>query len=348
MWSRLSVSSRYVKDEATYALKRGKLIPVAIQEVELPFRFEGIHTPVLAKWDGSHDFPEFKELVDDIIGMIGEPPAHKTRNTQTATEQSRAMTEALIERDNRKPGTIFRDSLRDGTLGPEMIVIPAGSFEMGGIQGMGNDQERPVHTVRIRNPFTLGRYQVTFDEYAKYANATRSPLPQDNGWGRGRRPVINVSWNEAAEYAKWLSTQIDKRYRLPTEAEWEYAARSGGKGETWAGTSNERQLAEYAVFGPNQNRTDPVGNRKPNSFGLYDMSGNVWEWVEDCWHENYDSAPNDASPWLEANGGDCSRRVLRGGSWTSEPPLLRASCRTGAYAVTRYCYIGFRLAQDIE
>jgi formylglycine-generating enzyme required for sulfatase activity len=345
MWSKLSVSSRYVKDEATYALKRGKLVPVAIEEVELPFRFDGIHTPVLAKWDGSDDFPEFKKLVDDIKAIIRES-AHKPRNLQSSIEQRRATTQPATKLKNRELGTIFRDILKDGTQGPEMIVIPAGRFEMGEIHAVGNGHDKPVHTVYIRNAFALNRYEVTFEEYAKYANAMGCPLPHDNGWGHGRRPVINVSWEDAVKYVKWLSTQIGNRYRLPTEAEWEYAARSGGKDEIWAGTSEEERLADYAVF--ETRKTEPVGSKNPNGFGLYDMSGNVWEWVEDCWHENYTNAPEDGSSWLEANGGDCERRVMRGGSWGSEPALLRTSSRTGAYAVTRYFTIGFRLAQDLE
>jgi formylglycine-generating enzyme required for sulfatase activity len=145
-----------------------------------------------------------------------------------------------------------------------------------------------------------------------------------------------------------LSKQTGKRYRLPSEAEWEYAARSGGKDEVWAGTSDEKQLGEYAVV--NKGQTEPVDERrrKPNRLGLYDMSGNVWEWVEDCWHRNYEDAPADGRPWREENGGDCGQRVLRGGSWYNLPEYLRASYRTKYYAGNRGNDIGFRLAQDLE
>jgi formylglycine-generating enzyme required for sulfatase activity len=158
--------------------------------------------------------------------------------------------------------------------------------------------------------------------------------------------VIHVSWNEAVEYAKRLSAQTGKSYRLPTEAEWEYAERSGGEDDIWDGTSDEMQLAEYAVFRKSQ--TETVGSRKPNGLGLYDMSGNVWEWVEDCWHPNYTGAPTDGSAWLEAGGGHCGQRVVRGGSWYDFPVLLRSSFRLGYLADTRYNFLGFRLAQDIE
>jgi len=251
-----------------------------------------------------------------------------------------------LAQESYKPGAIFRDTLKDGSTGPEMIVIPAGTFQMGDIHGMRDKSEKPVHTVRIRNPFALGRYQVTFGEYDYYANLTGRKFPDDEGWGRDRRPIINVSWHDAKDYAAWLAEQTGKHYRLPTEAEWEYAARSGGKDEVWAGTSDEEQLADYAVFA--KDRTEPVGSRKPNGLGLHDMTGNLWEWVEDCWHGNYNGAPENGSAWLEASGGDCGQRRVRGGSWNSTPEFLRVSYRTRGVANVRYNNFGFRLALDLE
>jgi formylglycine-generating enzyme required for sulfatase activity len=199
-----------------------------------------------------------------------------------------------------------------------------------------------VHEVAIKG-FAIGKFEVTFDEYDRFALAKdRLPLPIDEGWGRGRRPVINVSWDDARDYAKWLSQQTGKRYRLPTESEWEYAARSGGKEEVWAGTSDEKELDNYAN---RQDRTAPVGEKKSNGLKLHDMSGNVSEWVEDCWHENYEGAPTDGSAWLEADGGDC-KRVIRGGSWSSVPEDLRVSSRRWNYRDSRFNSIGFRLVQD--
>jgi formylglycine-generating enzyme required for sulfatase activity len=196
-------------------------------------------------------------------------------------------------------------------------------------------------------PFSMAKYEVTFDQYKRFAIATKRPLPHDQDWGRGRRPVINVSWDDAKAYAIWLSQATGKRYRLPTESEWEYAARSVVKNrdDIWAGTSDESQLKDYAVYAAN--RTEPVGSKQPNALGLYDMSGNVWEWVEDCWHENYQGAPTDGSAWLEAGGGDCGPRVFRGGSWFDEPVHLRASYRSGYAPDNRIFNIGFRLVQDI-
>ena len=160
---------------------------------------------------------------------------------------------------------------------------------------------------------------------------------------------MNVSWEDAKAYAAWLSQQTGRYYRLPTESEWEYAARSGTKQDAWAGTSEESELRDHAVFADNSgNRTAEVGSKLANGFGLYDLSGNVWEWVEDCLHTNYQQGPTDGSAWLEANGGDCEKRVFRGGYWDNEPVHLRASTRGRDTSDYRNDDLGFRLAQDIE
>ncbi|MDI3467464.1 MAG: hypothetical protein OJF50_006285 [Nitrospira sp.] len=232
-------------------------------------------------------------------------------------------------------------------LTPAMETVPGGTFRQGDLHGRGDKTEQSVQEVTIK-PFAIGKFEVTFDEYDRFALSTnRLPLPPDQTWGRGRRPVINVSWDDAKAYATWLSEATGKRYRLPTESEWEYAARSIAKNKDhiWAGTSEEAQLKEYAVY--EAARTEPVGGKKPNSLGLHDMSGNVWEWVEDCWHENYNGAPPDGSAWLEAGDGDCSRRVRRGGSWVSEPESLRASLRNRNDPDFRNLNLGFRLVQDL-
>lgn len=199
--------------------------------------------------------------------------------------------------------------------------------------------------LRIKR-FALGKYEVTFDEYDRFALATRRGLPRDEGWGRGLQPVINVSWEDAQAFANWLSAQTGKKYRLPSEAEWEYAARSGGKDQIWAGTSDEKQLSEYAVFAKSRPESTR-GTRKPNGLGLHDMSGNVWEWAEDCWDANYEGVRLDGKAWKEENGGDCGRRVLRGGSWSDGPVYLRSSARIRGSAGGRNDFIGFRLAQDL-
>ncbi len=229
---------------------------------------------------------------------------------------------------------------------PEMVLVPGGVFWRGDLHGMGASTEQPVQEVTLK-PFALGKYEVTFDEYDRFALATGRTLPSDMSWGRRSHPVINVSWEDSQAYAQWLSEATGKGYRLPTESEWEYAARTGGKDEIWAGTSDEDQLKDYAVY-RGANRTGEVGNKKPNRLGLYDMSGNVWEWVKDCVHRDYTGAPRDGAAWLEADDGDCDRRVVRGGSWSYDSLGLRASNRGRGSRYLSNTDAGFRLAQDIE
>lgn len=213
---------------------------------------------------------------------------------------------------------------------PEMVTVSGSSYQQGDLHGRGSEDEQPVRQVTVKS-FAIGKYEVTFQEYDRYVELTGGRSPNDQSWGREKRPVISVSWEEAVAYATWLSQATGKRYRLPTESEWEYAARSEGKDHRWAGTSNEEELKDYAVYAVTpERRTAPVGpdqGRKPNASGLYDMSGNVWEWVEDCWHDTYTDAPKDGSAWSEANSGECGRRVVRGGSWYSTPGYLRTSDR---------------------
>jgi formylglycine-generating enzyme required for sulfatase activity len=246
--------------------------------------------------------------------------------------------------------TVTRDSSLCEAVpgfGPEMIHVEGATFQMGAAAGSADSVQQPAHTVTVK-PFAVGTCEVTFEEYDRFAQATKRSLPEDYGWGRGRRPVMNLSWQDARDYAAWLSKETGKRYRLPTEAEWEYAARSRGKKEVWAGTSDEKQLTEYGVYYVNSpSRTQPVGSKKPNGLGLYDLSGNVWEWVEDCWHENYQGASTDGSARRQPDGGDCGARVIRGGSWLNAPEDLRASARDRGPADSRSGGIGFRLVQDV-
>ena len=245
-----------------------------------------------------------------------------------------------------KPGDIFRDTLKDGFKGPEMVVIPSGKFRMGDVQGGGDSDEKPVREVRISKPFALSRYEITFDEYSHFTQATGRNILDDEGWGRGNRPVINVSWADAVAYADWVSTQTSKSYRLPTEAEWEYAARGGTKTAYWWGKDIDTKHANCDGCGSqwDNKKTAPVGSFKANSFGLQDTSGNAWEWVQDCWHDNYKGAPKDGSAWVEK---DCVRRVIRGGAWSDIPGSVRSAYRYRAGPGYSDDDVGFRLAQDL-
>ncbi len=204
---------------------------------------------------------------------------------------------------------------------PEMVVIPGGRFRMGCVSGLNcQDDEKPVHEVRVAS-FELSKYEVTFEEYDRFIAATGGRSPNDKGWGRGRRPVIDVSWEDAVAYAEWLSVQTGERYRLPSEAEWEYAARAGSTTKYGWGNDIGHNRANCGGCGSqwDDEKTAPVGSFNPNAFGLHDMHGNLWEWVQDCWNGSYQGAPADGSAWTS---GDCERRVLRGGSWltTSRTP----------------------------
>src|SRR3954447_15477093 len=221
------------------------------------------------------------------------------------------------------PGTIFRDI--DAPWCPEMVTLPTGSFVMGSAaneEGR-SDYEGPQHRVELRHRVALGRYPVTFAEYDRFCEATGRERPDDLGWGRDRRPVIFVSWDDATAYCAWLSGETGEPYRLPSEAEWEYACRAGTTTRYWWGDAIGRERANYGESG--KGRTTEVGTYPANPWGLYEMHGNVWEWVGDHWHGNYQGAPTDGSAWLNSGGGGV--RVLRGGSWDGGARYCRAASR---------------------
>jgi formylglycine-generating enzyme required for sulfatase activity len=228
-----------------------------------------------------------------------------------------------------------------------MIVVPAGKFTMGSPEsekGRSGD-EGPQHEVTIAKPFAVGKTDITFAEWDICVAAHACPKVSDNGWGRGDRPVILVSWEEAKGYVTWLKRMTGKDYRLLSEAEWEYAARAGNQGR-WSFGDDEAQLGDCAWFSSNsESKTQPVAKKKPNAFGLYDMHGNVFQWVEDPYHDNYDGAPLDGSVWVQ--GADASGRVLRGGSWSPFPVGLRSAFRFAVTTVFRNNFIGFRVARTL-
>jgi formylglycine-generating enzyme required for sulfatase activity len=231
-----------------------------------------------------------------------------------------------------------------------MVLIQPGCFTMGSDKYA--DNERPPRQVCLSRPFRIGRSEVTVAEYERFAGANGLEPPDDMGWGRDSRPAINVSWEDAFAYARWLSEETGKRYRLPTEAEWEYAARAGAQTDYWWGDAireNAKVWANCDGCGSwwDNDSTAPVGAFEANGLGLHDTAGNVWEWVADCWHESYQGAPTDGSAWEEGGGGDCGQRVVRGCSWNCRPVGLRSATRSGFHADARPGYIGFRLARDL-
>ena len=252
-------------------------------------------------------------------------------------------------------GEVFRDC--DGTWCPEMVVVPAGSFMMGSPSGESSrsNNEGPVHKVTIGDAFAVGVYEVTFDEWdACRRGGGCSHNPPDRGWGRGRRPVINVSWMDSQAYVRWLSRETGEEYRMLSESEWEYVARAGTTGPFHFGATISTAQANYngnVTYGSGRRgryrqRTEPVGSFPANAYGVHDVHGNVWEWVEDCWHEKYRGAPGDRRAWT--SGGICSGRVLRGGSWYGGPQNLRSAHRNWFSAGNRNHFAGFRVARTME
>jgi formylglycine-generating enzyme required for sulfatase activity len=230
-----------------------------------------------------------------------------------------------------------------------MIVVPAGSFTMGSlaIEKGRNADEAPQHSVAIAKPFAVSAAEVTFDEWdtcVAFGDCVAGIT--DARWGRGQRPVINVAWNEAQQYAAWLGKVTGKPYRLLTEAEYEYAARAGTQTAYPWGDDIGKGNADCASCGSQwgNSQTAPVRSFPANAFALYDMVGNVWEWVEDCHHSSYLGVPTDGSAWT---AGTCGRRVVRGGSWSTDPPTLRSANRDGATADDRNHGLGFRVARTL-
>jgi len=249
------------------------------------------------------------------------------------------------------PGTVFRDCYDNAPVRnppcPEMVVIPAGSFIMGSSDG--RDHEKPPHKVTIAKPFAVSKLEVTFAEWETCVSGggcTANPTPSDKSWGKERRPVINVSWTDAQEYVGWLSNKTGKTYRLLSEAEWEYAARAGTTTQYAWGDGIGKGNANCDGCGSqwDNKQTAPVGAFKPNAFGLFDMHGNVHEWVEDSYHPTYEGAPEDGSAWT---AGGTSSRVLRGGSWSFFPNYLRSANRSFDRPDFRNDYIGFRVARTL-
>ncbi|MXW73451.1 MAG: formylglycine-generating enzyme family protein [Gammaproteobacteria bacterium] len=255
-----------------------------------------------------------------------------------------AAEEQSPRRDAPQAGESFSDPLSSGGLGPEMVVIPAGGFSMGCVSGLDcYDDEKPVHQVTISEPFAVSKYEITFEDYDRFSGPGTT---DDQGWGRGRLPVLKVSWNDAKEYVAWLSAQSGRPYRLLSEAEWEYAARAGSATKYAWGNSIEDNRANCYGCGSqwDYEQAAPVGSFEPNAFGLHDVHGNVYEWVEDCWNGSYEGAPADGSAWLS---GDCGRRIVRGGAWDDFPDDLRIALRVSAAPDRRDSYYGFRVARRL-
>ncbi len=249
--------------------------------------------------------------------------------------------ESVERQTDHPPLTVFRDA----DFAPEMIMIPSGSFMMGSPESEKGrfDYEGPQHQVTIDYSFAVSQYPITFDEWDTFIKDSKySHKDNDRGWGRGRRPVIGVEWKDAQAYVRWLSEKTGYHYRMLNEAEWEYCCRAGTERRYWWG---DDITPEQANYDGNIGKTVPVDHYKPNPWGLYQMHGNVWEWCEDEWHNNYVGAPIDGSAWVSSSANKVGGRVLRGGSWYNFPLYLRSACRSGNQPTIRIYDVGFRISR---
>lgn len=242
-----------------------------------------------------------------------------------------------------QPGRVFQEEEN----APEMVIIPSGEFMMGSDQDAGNEQ--PRHRVTITRPFALSRFAVTFEQWDYcVAMGGSTHQPDDNGWGRGKQPVVNVSWTHANEFAAWLSSMTGAKYRLPTEAEWEFAARARSTSNYWWGDDIGKGNANCYSCGSKWDKTQPalVGSFPPNSFGLHEILGNVMTWIGDDWIGTYRGAPMDGTAYKAERF--CGLKPVRGGSYASLPWSLRCSNRQGYFMDFHSTLIGFRIARSID
>jgi formylglycine-generating enzyme required for sulfatase activity len=370
VWSDASVQSHWVRAEAEAGRERGLLIPVAIDEVQLPLSFRFVQTAQLAGWQGDESHEEFRKTVMAVTERIGVPspegvegeqieppdevqtdvplpgeelsgsglPEVEPQGLQKPPRHQTAQTSEIALPPHQSKGD---DISVTSSLGMEFVRIPAGTFQMGSNDGY--DYERPVHQVTISQPFELGKYPVTQAQWEAVMGNNPSEFTGDP-----TRPGERVSWRDVQRFIKHLNARdraAGVTYRLPTEAEWEYAARAGTT-TAYSFGGDPAQLDAYGWYGGNSGgTTHPVGQKQPNPWRLYDMHGNVWEWVQNWFDSDYYSR----SPATDPQGPDTgSRRVFRGGSWGSDAWDCRSAIRNGAEPGNRLTYLGFRLLRQVR
>ena len=361
LWSRDSVKSDWVMDEAERGKRRGILIPVLIDDVDIPLGFGRYQTAQLIDWAGALPNEEFGLLTDSIAGILGRTQVQEKKIQEPEEEKRRRrQKEDDREKIKKKEETVKTIT---SSIGMKFTLIPAGEFDTGSPPDEEGrlDNESPVHHVKISKPFYLGIHPVTQKEWKAVMGNNPSHFKGDD------LPVEQVSWNDVQEFIKNLNKKENtNKYRLPSEAEWEYAARAGTKSRYFFG-DDDSELGEYAWYAENSGsrppkkgdyfgydqkdwtenkwngKTHPVGQKKPNKWGLYDMHGNVWEWVQDVYHDNYKGAPDDGSAWE----GDGSDRVARGGGWYGSARNCRSANRNGGDPGDRRGVLGFRLLRDL-
>ncbi|MGD9511671.1 MAG: SUMF1/EgtB/PvdO family nonheme iron enzyme [Geminicoccaceae bacterium] len=373
IWSPRSSASRWVRDEASEGVERGVLVPVLMGAPEPPIGYRQIHAVDLTGWDGgAHPGLADLELAVDAL-RTGQPvPDRAEPEPEPIGEKRRAwprlrwaalallvvvgvgtglaLLPSLVQwraNPDRPPvpngeqaaSAPFRDCLEC----PQLVKLPAGSFTMGSswFDRESQSDERPRVEVSVPRPFAIGRTEVTFEQWdvCVRAGGCNARTPDDSGFGRGFRPVIDVDWRDAQAFVAWLRQSTGKPYRLPTEAEWEYACRAGA---TTPYPFGETITPAVANYGRNEPGTREVGSYPPNGWGLYDMNGNVWEWVEDVWNDGHSGRPEDSS--ARTAGPDPQEHVIKGGSWDDRDRRARCTSRNGMDDTHRENEIGFRVA----
>lgn len=351
-----------------------------LQEVVIAFQGELVARGVAMKKSGGYILQlEIKNVFEDEV-VVTESETCRKCDLFDVVDRFEVMASrgefvvskikrVSLSKSEMKPGDVFRDRLQDGSQGPEMVVIPSGSFRMGDISGSGDDNQKPVHRVTINKPFAMGETEVMRGDFALFVNSTGYRTEAEKGDGcyiyngewvleknknwrnpgfdqNNKHPVTCVSWNDAKAYIKWLKNETGKPYRLPSEAEWEYGARAGSNSKyTWGSeVGNGNANCNGCGSRWDNSKTAPVSSFKANGFGLFDMHGNVWEWNEDCWNTSYSGAPSNGKAWTS---GECNSRVLRGGSWYGKPGNVRSAYRGGLNSGIGFNNFGFRLAQDL-
>ena len=305
-----------------------------VSESEVAFQTEEEPpTPIQTDDPPQPDMPSIADAESTVA--LTEPEDSVLEPEPPDTEQAEAI--------SFTPST-FRDALKDGGTGPQMALIPGGTFRMGSGGMTASADEYPPHDVTVQ-PFAISQHEITVAEYAKFAKATRRRLPRGVSKGKGTHPIVSVSWNDAIRYTQWLTKETGKRYRLPSETEWEYAASAGATTPHWWGYEVTDGQAHCFGCGDSVESRGPmqVGSFPPNPFGLHDTAGNVMEWVEDCYHRNYQGAPDDGRSW---EGGDCSYRMVRGGAYNSPPPSIRTAKRAKRKSGRGYDTVGIRVVRE--
>ena len=331
LWSKMSVYKEWVRTEASEGKQRGILIPVLIErDVKIPLEFRLMQVADFRDWEGKLPHPGFDNLLKAVAGILGRPLAVQPGQK---TNEVRRIEPEKVHISIEEPEKIAKQG---NSSGMKFTLIPAGECYMGSEE---YDDEKPVHKVKINNPFYLGTYPVTQREWKAVMGDNPSDFKGDD------LPVEEVSWDKVQEFIKKLNEKEGTgKYRLPSEAEWEYACRAGTTIRYSFG-DDESKLGDYAWYNENSDyNTHPVGQKEPNSWGLYDMHGNVREWVRDKWHDSYDGAPTDGSAW---ESGDGANRVFRGGCWTDNVRNCRSAFRN--YYAPRYLYdiLGFRVLREV-